>query len=339
MKKIMVMTLCVIFALGVSTASFAIEFSASQADKVPSSYAKVKGDKVVFGKKPTAYSPGTLNRILNAYGVFLQAGDIGGIQAVSYASVKDGKPVFGTKATAYSPNVLHSILTAYGNDNGKLYITVDAINALSDPPNYAKIKNGKPVFGTKATAYSPEEWNMLMGAYQLPEPGAPQPPPVVTEDTPVTPTPVTPTPIVEGPCPDEDRDGVCDDVDQCPGTPVGALVDRRGCWIVQNLLFDFDKAIIKRQYYGDLDRVVEVLRGNPSMRVEIQGHTCNLGSKKYNKRLSDRRAKAVRDYFLKRGVNPSRLTWMGYGEARPAFPNTNRENRRMNRRVELTPKP
>jgi OOP family OmpA-OmpF porin len=139
-------------------------------------------------------------------------------------------------------------------------------------------------------------------------------------------------------CPlDTDVDGVYDYKDKCPGTPTGAKVDERGCWILKGVYFDTNKWNIKPQYYRILDEVVIVLRKNPHLKVQIQGHTDNKGSAKYNQKLSENRAKSVMNYLIKAGINSERLTDRGYGLTRPAFPNTSAENTAKNRRVELEP--
>ena len=137
-------------------------------------------------------------------------------------------------------------------------------------------------------------------------------------------------------CPlDTDGDGVTNDMDKCPGTPKGAIVDSRGCWVIRDTLFDFNKYVIKAQYYHALDRVVALLNMNPYLNIEIQGHTCNLGSTQYNQILSGNRARAVMDYFVARGVNRSRLSAVGYGLTRPKASSATPQGRALNRRVEL----
>ncbi|HUU40816.1 MAG TPA: OmpA family protein [Desulfatiglandales bacterium] len=139
-------------------------------------------------------------------------------------------------------------------------------------------------------------------------------------------------------CPiDTDGDGVFDDRDQCPDTPKGAWVDERGCWVIPDPLFDFDKYEIKPQYYSVLDRVVAILKRNPSLKVEIQGHTCNMGTAEYNMALSENRAGAILDYLVKKGIDKNRLTAVGYGLTRPKVSNETEADRRLNRRVELKP--
>jgi OOP family OmpA-OmpF porin len=138
---------------------------------------------------------------------------------------------------------------------------------------------------------------------------------------------------------DTDEDGVYDYADQCPNTPKGAKVDQRGCWVIQGIQFDTSKADIKSSSYPVLNEVVDVLRQNPTLRVEIQGHTDSTGSASFNKILSQNRAKAVLDYFASKGISRNRLSAMGYGPNRPVASNSTPEGRALNRRVELKPLP
>ena len=141
-------------------------------------------------------------------------------------------------------------------------------------------------------------------------------------------------------CPlDTDKDGVPDYEDKCPGTPEGAKVDARGCWVLEGVNFDTNKATIKAVSYPVLDEVVNVLKENPALKLEIQGYTDSVGAEKYNQRLSEKRAKSVYEYFVKKGVNSSQLTYKGYGEAAPIASNDTDEGRAKNRRVELKPLP
>jgi OmpA-OmpF porin, OOP family len=136
---------------------------------------------------------------------------------------------------------------------------------------------------------------------------------------------------------DSDGDGVYDDEDQCPGTPAGARVNAVGCWVLENVLFDFDKAVIKPEAYHLLDEVVEIMKKNPGMTVELQGHTCNIGTQEYNMGLSLRRANAVADYLENNGVSGNLLTTKGFGFSKPVALNGTEFGRSLNRRVELHP--
>ncbi len=142
-----------------------------------------------------------------------------------------------------------------------------------------------------------------------------------------------PSPVVK----DSDGDGVPDDIDQCPGTPEGARVNSVGCWVLENVLFDFDKAVIKPEAYPLLDEVVAILKKNPDMTVELQGHTDNIGSQEYNMGLSLRRANAVADYLESKGISSDRLTTKGFGFSKPVALNGTEFGRSLNRRVELHP--
>lgn len=139
-------------------------------------------------------------------------------------------------------------------------------------------------------------------------------------------------------CPlDTDRDGVYDYLDKCPETPTGAEVDDRGCWVLRNLKFNTNKWDIKKQYYPILDNVVTVLRENPSLSVEIQGHTDSRGTEKYNQKLSEKRARSVVEYIAGKGIKPDRLKALGFGLKKPIASNATEDGRATNRRVELRP--
>ncbi len=145
--------------------------------------------------------------------------------------------------------------------------------------------------------------------------------------------------VVEVICVDDDGDLVCIELDKCPGTPKGAKVNKFGCWVLGDVLFDFDKSNIKPQFYRFLDDAARVFEMNPSIRVEVQGNTDNIGTAKYNMGLSLRRANAVMQYLVNKGVAQSRLSARGFGFSRPVATNDTEEGRALNRRVELTPMP
>lgn len=151
-------------------------------------------------------------------------------------------------------------------------------------------------------------------------------------------------------CPDldNDQDTVVDLEDQCPNEPGEVGGDKPGCpkkslvvvtdteiKITQQIHFEFDKAVIRPESFAILDAVVEVLVKNPKIRIEVQGHTDNVGSPAYNKQLSDRRAGAVLKYLVGKGVEESRLISKGYGMEKPIRPNDNPQNRALNRRVQF----
>jgi outer membrane protein OmpA-like peptidoglycan-associated protein len=151
------------------------------------------------------------------------------------------------------------------------------------------------------------------------------------------------------PDPDNDKDTVLDVDDQCPneaGEPGG---DHPGCpkvnplvvvtdkeiKITQQIHFEFNKDVIRKESFPILDAVVEVMQKFPEMKIEVQGHTDNKGSAAYNQNLSGRRAASVMKYLTKHGIVKTRLVSKGYGMARPVVPNDTEQNRALNRRVQF----
>lgn len=129
------------------------------------------------------------------------------------------------------------------------------------------------------------------------------------------------------------------------GTISGAMADtlrielnpvrKNTVFILENLYFDTDKSVIKDISTQSLIDLYQMLRDNPDIRIRITGHTDNVGSSQYNKRLSDGRARAVYDEMVRRGISPSRMTWEGKGESDPIDTNSTEEGRAVNRRVEI----
>jgi outer membrane protein OmpA-like peptidoglycan-associated protein/Tfp pilus assembly protein PilF len=105
--------------------------------------------------------------------------------------------------------------------------------------------------------------------------------------------------------------------------------------IMRNVFFETDSYELLPESTVELDRVVETLSQNPTIKVEIGGHTDNQGAPDYNQKLSERQAKSVVDYLLSKSVSPERVSWKGYGESQPVAPNSSPEGRAMNRRTEL----
>jgi OOP family OmpA-OmpF porin len=137
--------------------------------------------------------------------------------------------------------------------------------------------------------------------------------------------------------PDRDRDGVPDDVDQCPNTPCDFSVDDKGCPVKANLMIHFatDKAEITPESRPLVKKFAEFLIKNKGSLVHIIGHTDWRGSDQYNMALSKRRAKAVRDLLVEYGVSASRLSTEGRGEREPIASNKTPEGMALNRRTEV----
>ena len=149
-------------------------------------------------------------------------------------------------------------------------------------------------------------------------------------------------------CPlDSDKDGVPDYLDKCPGTPAGTKVDATGCprtvlsgsastWTFNDINFETAKATITPASFGVLDEIAAGLKARPDLKVRVEGFTDNTGARAFNMDLSERRAKAVRDYLVSKGISPSRLSYKGYGPDRPIADNATRAGRAKNRRVQFT---
>ncbi len=105
--------------------------------------------------------------------------------------------------------------------------------------------------------------------------------------------------------------------------------------VLRGINFASGQALIPPSEYPVLDQVAQVLKANEKVRVEISGHTDSVGSETYNQGLSLRRAQSVMNYLIQRGIAASRMEARGYGEYQPVAPNTTREGRRQNRRIEF----
>jgi outer membrane protein OmpA-like peptidoglycan-associated protein len=111
---------------------------------------------------------------------------------------------------------------------------------------------------------------------------------------------------------------------------------RKGSTIrLRNVFFEFDRADIKPESEVELLEVVRLLQAHPKWKVEVQGHTDSVGTAMYNQQLSQRRAEAVRQFLIERGIKAERIQARGYGSSRPIAPNTTEEGRALNRRTEI----
>jgi outer membrane protein OmpA-like peptidoglycan-associated protein len=106
--------------------------------------------------------------------------------------------------------------------------------------------------------------------------------------------------------------------------------------VMNNLFFVTGKIDINPWSYPELERLINVMKMHKQMEIEISGHTDNVGSDKVNNELSLKRANAVRDYLIGKGVEANRMTAKGYGKTQPLVPNTSDEGRKKNRRVDFT---
>jgi OmpA-OmpF porin, OOP family len=146
-------------------------------------------------------------------------------------------------------------------------------------------------------------------------------------------------------CPDKDNDGIADKDDRCPdvkGTP-----SNHGCpevkpedqkkldVLIHNINFAVGSDVLLFSSFASLDKAIEVLKQNPHYNLEINGHTDNEGNPKKNLELSEKRANAVKNYLVKKGIDAARLDAKGFGDTKPLVPNTSAANKAQNRRVEM----
>ena len=144
---------------------------------------------------------------------------------------------------------------------------------------------------------------------------------------------------------DSDGDGVPDYKDECPLVP--GVKANKGCPEVkrevrqllqkamQGIEFETGKATIKKKSFPLLDQIAATFIENPNYIIEVQGHTDNTGKDELNRKLSDKRANAVKDYLAKQGVPAERMTAVGYGPDKPIADNSTKAGRAKNRRVEF----
>ncbi len=146
---------------------------------------------------------------------------------------------------------------------------------------------------------------------------------------------------------DSDGDGVADHLDLCPDTPRNLRVDANGCPVENQIdeqlrmelrvFFDRDKSNIKPQFREEVAKVAEKMREFPNATAAIEGHASKdskRSSAKYNQRLSEARANAVKSMLSNEfGIAPNRISAVGYGFDRPVAPNDTDENKALNRRV------
>lgn len=105
---------------------------------------------------------------------------------------------------------------------------------------------------------------------------------------------------------------------------------------LNNIFFEYDKADLKSESESELNRLIKFLKDNPTVQIEISGHTDDQGSDEYNKNLSQKRVNSVVAYLTSKGIEKERLKGVGYGESKPISENTSEEGRAKNRRVEFT---
>ena len=147
------------------------------------------------------------------------------------------------------------------------------------------------------------------------------------------------------PVPDTDGDGVNDEEDKCPQLP--GPKENQGCPEIQNeikktvdyaannIYFVTGSYKLLSKSYKGLNEVIAIMKDKPETKLNIDGHTDNVGTDEYNQTLSENRANAVKAYFVSKGIDEGRLIAAGHGETSPVADNNTAEGRQKNRRVEM----
>ncbi len=147
------------------------------------------------------------------------------------------------------------------------------------------------------------------------------------------------------PVPDTDGDGINDEEDKCPS--LAGIAANSGCpaikeeiikkmdYAARKIYFATGKAALLSTSFPSLNEVAKILKDNPDVHLQIEGYTDNTGKAETNLILSDKRALAVKNYLVGKGVNESRVTYKGYGPENPVADNKTAAGRAKNRRVEL----
>ena len=130
---------------------------------------------------------------------------------------------------------------------------------------------------------------------------------------------------------------------QSPGFDIGSIYGLPGSnqpkpenpVVLENVLFRSNSSDLLQESFVSLDHLAQELQGNVLVKIEIRGHTDNIGGETENQTLSEQRAKAVLEYLVSKGIDKNRLTYKGLGSAYPIAPNSSEEGRKINRRVEF----
>jgi len=259
------------------------------------------------GNVAKAYTSNELNQILTEhYGMTITTP---GLLPNGFAKYKGNLPVYNDIAKAWRPEEYHKIFRAYN-----LVLQKENVEWILGYTSYCIVlPDGQIKFANGNFAYTEYELDKILSLYY--------------------------ERVIKKQPKDTDRDGVVDELDLCPNTPIGAKVNTEGCWVINNkALFTFDNSIVNAAYLPVIEDIADVIRNNIDMIVVLGGHTDSKGSEAYNQKLSERRAMAVKSLLVVRyGIRDDRIDVEGFGETQPIASNATAEGRSLNRRVELSP--
>ena len=155
-------------------------------------------------------------------------------------------------------------------------------------------------------------------------------------DQPTTPRPIWTAPMQVGSVPvtvtvNDGKGGTASDT-----VTIQVIQREQKVFTFEDVHFDFDRYTLRPEAVRVLQQAVTAMKENATLRLTLEGHTCNIGTAEYNLALGERRAQAVREYLTSNGVTADRLQTVSYGEERPKHDNSREETRRLNRRAALT---
>jgi outer membrane protein OmpA-like peptidoglycan-associated protein len=155
-------------------------------------------------------------------------------------------------------------------------------------------------------------------------------------DQPTTPKPIWTAPMQVGSVPatvtvNDGKGGTASDT-----VTLQVIQKEQKVYTFEDVHFDFDRYTLRPEALRILEQAVTAMKENATLRLTVEGHTCNIGTAEYNLALGERRAAAVRTYLQSNGVGADRLQTVSYGEERPKHDNSREETRRLNRRAALT---
>ena len=104
---------------------------------------------------------------------------------------------------------------------------------------------------------------------------------------------------------------------------------------LRNIQFEYNSYELTESSNTELESLAQLMRMNPTLRIELSAHTDDQGSDRYNDRLSEMRGKAVEKWLVEQGIDAARMEAVGYGKRKPLVPNDSEEHRALNRRVEI----
>ena len=113
-------------------------------------------------------------------------------------------------------------------------------------------------------------------------------------------------------------------------------IEKGATIVLKNIFFETGKFELKSESKSELNKLVSLLKDNPDLKIQIDGHTDNVGQEKDNQLLSTNRAKSVVAYLLSKAINTQRLTYKGFGSTKPVSDNLTEKGKSLNRRTELS---